>query len=510
MNSRPLLSICIPTYNRADILQNTLDSIIASKSFSETNDVEIVISDNCSTDHTEQICREIKEKYGDKIIYIRRDEPIFPDYNIFQTIDYANGIYCKINNDTCSWNEGMVDEALEMLKNNLDFDCVLFLGNFKLTDERLIPCKTMSQIVKEMTIFFTSTNIFCIKKETYNELDDPLRYAKKRFPLADITGRLCEKDKNILIYNAPSFSAFSPYKKGGKYNVSEAFGHDYLWILSNFIDKHNGLSKEVFEIEKKNIMNHVNHFYFDLAKEHTFQKTGYLKNMKTFFGGNSYFWKSYIEYFIKDKIFYFNKRIDGCHALLKIFGHNFVIERNFKKLWRKKNRHNETELVKNDLFDSIYVDWHAKGKIDVYGDKRFNRGILRIGKFTTISDGVKFYLTPTPKKHKFSTFNDENEFYNLKNITIKDDVWIGQDVKILAGVTIGQGAVIGAGSIVSEDIPPYAIVDKNEIVDYRYSEDIIEELLKVDFNKLEKFTPKVLKQYVNKDNVRDIIKEINE
>jgi acetyltransferase-like isoleucine patch superfamily enzyme len=42
-------------------------------------------------------------------------------------------------------------------------------------------------------------------------------------------------------------------------------------------------------------------------------------------------------------------------------------------------------------------------------------------------------------------------------ICIKDDVWIGGNVNIVAGVTIGRGAVIGAGSVVTRDIPPYAI-----------------------------------------------------
>ena len=54
-----LLSICIPTYNREKYLQDTLESIVSQDIFKNTNDVDIVISDNASTDGT----RELVEKY---------------------------------------------------------------------------------------------------------------------------------------------------------------------------------------------------------------------------------------------------------------------------------------------------------------------------------------------------------------------------------------------------------------------------------------------------------------
>lgn len=43
-------------------------------------------------------------------------------------------------------------------------------------------------------------------------------------------------------------------------------------------------------------------------------------------------------------------------------------------------------------------------------------------------------------------------------IYIEDDVWIGARVTVLPGVRIGTGAVIGAGAVVTEDVPPRALV----------------------------------------------------
>lgn len=42
--------------------------------------------------------------------------------------------------------------------------------------------------------------------------------------------------------------------------------------------------------------------------------------------------------------------------------------------------------------------------------------------------------------------------------TIGNDVWIGDNVVIVAGVSIGDGAVVGAGAIVTRDVEAYAIM----------------------------------------------------
>lgn len=74
------------------------------------------------------------------------------------------------------------------------------------------------------------------------------------------------------------------------------------------------------------------------------------------------------------------------------------------------------------------------------------------------------------------------------DIIVDDDVWIGERATIMSGVHIGQGAVIAAGSVVTHDIPPYAVVGgvPAKIIKYRFSKEIIDGLLKVDYSKLTK------------------------
>ena len=119
-------------------------------------------------------------------------------------------------------------------------------------------------------------------------------------------------------------------------------------------------------------------------------------------------------------------------------------------------------------------------------------------------------LSTYPFKAKF--FN-QPESENKGDIIVQDDVWIGYGVTILSGVTIGQGAVIGAKSVVAKDVPPYSIFCGNKVIKYRFSNDIIEQLLKIDFSKIDddfiKNNSELLYSKVNEKTINEIINKLN-
>lgn len=57
--------------------------------------------------------------------------------------------------------------------------------------------------------------------------------------------------------------------------------------------------------------------------------------------------------------------------------------------------------------------------------------------------------------------NRHPEFPHPLPVIIQDNVWAGFESVIFPGVTIGRGAIIGSKSIVTEDVPPYAVVVGN-------------------------------------------------
>ena len=48
-----------------------------------------------------------------------------------------------------------------------------------------------------------------------------------------------------------------------------------------------------------------------------------------------------------------------------------------------------------------------------------------------------------------------------KPVAIEDNVWVGFDAVILPGVTLGRGCIIGGKSVITDNVPPYAVVVGN-------------------------------------------------
>lgn len=89
-----LLSLCIPTFNRAGTLTTLLNSIVKQCDDFNKNDVEIVICDNHSTDHTREIVEGMKAESGFSIKYIVHNENTGLIKNVFSTVKHASGEFC--------------------------------------------------------------------------------------------------------------------------------------------------------------------------------------------------------------------------------------------------------------------------------------------------------------------------------------------------------------------------------------------------------------------------------
>ena len=90
VEAAPRVSLGVPVYNGEDYLETALKSLVA-QSF---EDLEIVISDNASTDRTEAICRDLAS-VDPRILYQRNERNLgaAPNYNA--VFARARGTYFK-------------------------------------------------------------------------------------------------------------------------------------------------------------------------------------------------------------------------------------------------------------------------------------------------------------------------------------------------------------------------------------------------------------------------------
>jgi len=91
--SFPLVSIVIPTYNRAKYLKRALSSAVSQT----YQNCELIVCDNASSDNTKKIVENFQNQYRKRAIhYIRHKSNIGPVRNWFSGIEVARGEYIKI------------------------------------------------------------------------------------------------------------------------------------------------------------------------------------------------------------------------------------------------------------------------------------------------------------------------------------------------------------------------------------------------------------------------------
>ena len=88
------ISICLLTYNRAKWLPQTVKTILAQS----VRDFELVISDNCSSDETEYICRELERRDG-RIRYYRNNVNLGMAGNYQAALERTAGEYIAFLHD---------------------------------------------------------------------------------------------------------------------------------------------------------------------------------------------------------------------------------------------------------------------------------------------------------------------------------------------------------------------------------------------------------------------------
>jgi abequosyltransferase len=113
----PTLSICIPTYNRSKFLRECLESlgILAPDCL---NQIEVVVSDNASTDDTESVVQEFLSKLPIK--YFRNPQNIGPERNIMAVAARANTPYVWIFGDDDVFEEDSIPVVLKELDQGYD------------------------------------------------------------------------------------------------------------------------------------------------------------------------------------------------------------------------------------------------------------------------------------------------------------------------------------------------------------------------------------------------------
>lgn len=119
---KPYVSVGLPVFNGEDYLEEALDSILAQT----YSDFELIISDNASTDRTEEICRAytVRDK---RIRYFRNETNLGAAKNFNRVFELSSGEYFK----WASYDDVLGPEFLSRCITVLDQDSSIVLCHAK-------------------------------------------------------------------------------------------------------------------------------------------------------------------------------------------------------------------------------------------------------------------------------------------------------------------------------------------------------------------------------------------
>jgi glycosyltransferase involved in cell wall biosynthesis len=118
---RPMVSIGLPTYNGGRKILKAVTSVFNQ----DYDNLEIIISDNCSTDtETEEICKTLTAKYPGIVKYFRQPVNRGVSVNYQFVLDQARGDYFMWIADDDTLTHGILKKYVEFLSNNSEYALV--------------------------------------------------------------------------------------------------------------------------------------------------------------------------------------------------------------------------------------------------------------------------------------------------------------------------------------------------------------------------------------------------
>lgn len=209
---RPKLTIAIPTYNRSEKLRRTLMLVIQ---YSQNRNIEILVSDNASTDHTKEVVEAIQKEHT-KIQYFRNEENLGFDGNFLNCFERATGEYVWLLSDDDYLLPGAIDSVLEGCKcspicmhlnsSGIKNENPLIVGNARFKECGLIEYVDKNEFLEKIGIYCTFVSSLVFNLDYVRNVDHKEKYYETNILQSHI---LLEIMKNDGVYIVNTFNCLA-------------------------------------------------------------------------------------------------------------------------------------------------------------------------------------------------------------------------------------------------------------------------------------------------------------
>ena len=249
MEKTPLLSICIPTYNRSSYLDGALLRFRKALATGDY-DAELIVSDNHSTDSTREVVeRHISE--GLECRYFRNEKNLGFDGNFMNCFRHARGKYIWLLSD----DDYLIPEKFGMLYKALEdgeYGLVHLEQNTygKAAGDASKVFHGIGDFLEEVNVFITFLSANILRKEIVDSTD-PSKYMGTNIVQVPFYLRSALSRPDNLIIREPVLDPGKAYSSNGGYNLFQVFCANLNGILRELVRQRHLGRKEYARIVKK-------------------------------------------------------------------------------------------------------------------------------------------------------------------------------------------------------------------------------------------------------------------
>ena len=301
LDKYPLLSICIPTYNRADVLRVCLDSIISSDIFAQ-GDIEVIIGDNCSMDETWDVISKYSSKYS-MISGYRNKMNIGAERNFLRILSTARGKFKKLHNDYSVFTSNGLEYLYEAVKKKETSREPIFFENNIGECLTIIDNLSMSDIVEKEAWRMSWLGNYGYWAEDYDALSNKDGKINTLFLQTDFFLRILEKYQKGSVACASYTTRYSFRQKQGGYNFFKVHTRNFLSLFEPYY-KSGKITTETYDVLHyklfTSLLPFLTKFLITEKENYTYELNGWLVYFIKAFGRYPWFYKKMAKWFWKN------------------------------------------------------------------------------------------------------------------------------------------------------------------------------------------------------------------
>mgnify|MGYP002623957689 CR=1 FL=1 len=259
---KPLVSICIPTYNRSEYLLHSLKSL-SEQIAKHDGEVEVVISDNASTDDTKEVCENFCKR--NKFFHYYRNDINVKDKNFGISLSRGNGELLKLSKDTAIYKPDAVERLLNAYNKYVETKPQLYFSNNNFvntkTKRKEYDALNKEDFMLDASYWITDILSFSVWKEDFLKVCNDSEGYELNLWQVDKLCKLIDNKNSVISVNHRLAEIEMAKNKDLTYGLFNVFHNNFISILRKY-----NISEEIVQSVRKDLLLNFFSYFVVLRK----------------------------------------------------------------------------------------------------------------------------------------------------------------------------------------------------------------------------------------------------